>query len=129
MQTLNKLQAITYITNSNADYFDVKEVKITRSNAQNRAMHLWFKQISQEFIDRGQTFFIPNTDIEVTPTEGYIKEIAKLIIKALFGHDSTTKLDTKELNLLIDQITLFTTKYGFSVAFPSEFGRFVDGLM
>ena len=65
----------------------------TRSLSQNGALHLLFKQVSEECIDKGIDMKVIVRDkmpIECTP--GNIKWLWKKLQKALFGTKSTTEL-------------------------------------
>lgn len=94
-----------------------------RTSIQNRALHLYFTFISNELNNLGLEFnytglVIENLSSVYTPH--IVKEfIWKPIQIALFNKNSTTKLNTKEINEIIDVITKFFGDRGISVQFPS----------
>ena len=71
-----------------------------RTEKQNNAMHLWFRQMAEQLNDAGFSATHPfNDKIEVPFTEGLVKEMLyKPIIKAMYDKTSTTKLAGKELS-------------------------------
>lgn len=76
----------------------------TRTDQQNRAMHLLFKQISDECIAKGidmRHIVKDNVPIQCTPEN--IKWLWKLLQKALFGTKSTADLKkTGEIEVVYD---------------------------
>jgi hypothetical protein len=72
----------------------------TRSDRQNNAMHLWFRQIATELNDAGYWVRHPFSDkLEIPFTEILVKEtLYKPILKAMYGKNSTAKLTPKELS-------------------------------
>lgn len=102
---------------------ELKEIKKTRSNPQNSALHLWIKHISDELNEMGQTFHyegISGNKFEMRFTEHLVKEFTiKPIIKVLFNIDSTTKLNTQMINELITIINKFMGDKGIYLPWPS----------
>jgi hypothetical protein len=102
---------------------ELKHIKKTRSNTQNRALHLWIKHISDELNEMGQTFHyqgITGNTFELPFNEHLVKEFTiKPIIKTLFNIDSTTKLTTENINQLIDVINKFMSDKGVCLPWPS----------
>ncbi len=72
----------------------------TRSDRQNNAMHLWFRQIAQELNDAGYWVRHPFSDkLEIPFTEILVKEtLYKPIIKAMYDKNSTGRLTPQELS-------------------------------
>ena len=72
----------------------------TRSDRQNNAMHLWFRQIAEELNDAGCWVRHPFSDkLEIPFTEVLVKEMLyKPIIKAMHGKKSTAKLTPAQLS-------------------------------
>jgi hypothetical protein len=72
----------------------------TRSDRQNNAMHLWFRQIASELNDAGYWVRHPFSDaLEIPFTEVLVKEtLYKPIIKSMYNKSSTGRLTTQELS-------------------------------
>ena len=72
----------------------------TRSDRQNNAMHLWFRQIASELNDAGYWVRHPFSDaLEIPFTEVLVKEtLYKPIIKSMYDKNSTGKLTAQELS-------------------------------
>lgn len=94
----------------------------TRTAAQNRALHLFCKQIADVLNKEGlyMTGIFQN-DI-MWSMELVKSQIVKNLIKSMFDIDSTTKLKRKEFDQLIDTITLiFGEKKGIVIPpFPNR---------
>ena len=94
----------------------------TRTTQQNKALHLYFDHLAKELNDSG--YDIKKTlrnDVDVPWSPVTIKElIFRPIMKAQLGKDSTTKLTTKEIDLVINTLTRHLgEKLGIQVNFPS----------
>lgn len=94
-----------------------------RSPLQNRALHLYFRHLSEELNDAGldmKKVLRPHVDILWTPEN--IKEyIFRPIMKALLKKESTTELSTKEVNAVYEIINRHVSeKFGIHVPFPNE---------
>lgn len=106
---------------SDAEYVvDMKNLD-TRTSQQNRALHLWCKQIAETLNHDG----LYMTGIFGNPIEWTVElvktQIIKATIKMVFGIDSTTKLKRKEIDEMIDYITEPLGRKGVSVPpFPSR---------
>jgi len=94
-----------------------------RTGAQNNSLHLWFQQISDTCANQGVTFNMimkHPADIAVTPDN--VKGLWKVLQKALFGTDSTTKLKkVGEIERMVDHfIVLFAKEEVELPPFPSN---------
>jgi len=90
-----------------------------RTSQQNKALHLFFTWISDILNETGNTF-INAMGIETLFTPILIKEIYwKPLQKQLYGADSTTKLNTEQINIIADSIILHFSEVGFTFEFPS----------
>ena len=102
---------------------DLKSPKKTRSNQQNRALHLFFTFVSDELNELGMEFTYNGLnvpEISIMYTSELVKNmIWKPIQMALFDTDSTTKLDTEQMNQIIDVITKFLGDRGVHIEFPN----------
>jgi len=102
---------------------ELKQVKKTRSNLQNRSLYLFFKHISDELNELGLVFIYTGLkglqmDLRYTP------ELVKLVIwktiqKTLFNTNSTKDLDSKQLNEISEVIIKFFAEKGISLIFPN----------
>jgi hypothetical protein len=93
-----------------------------RTVQQNKAIHLYCEHLAKELNDSG--YDIKKTlrqDIEVPWSMITVKElIFKTVLKAQLGKDSTTKMTTKEIDLIVNTITRYMgEKFGLEVDFPS----------
>ena len=108
---------------ANKKIVELKAVKITRTSRQNSALHKYFEFISNELNDLGLEFQHNGLNDNVfsmryTPT--LVKEFVwRPIQLTLFNIESTTKLDTKQMNEVIDVITKFFGERGIVLPFPS----------
>jgi hypothetical protein len=104
-------------------FIELKEVKRTRSNRQNRALHLYFTFISDELTNLGATFCyegVKGSTIEIPYTSEIVKDFFwRPIQKQLFDTDSTTKLTTDQINTIIDVVNKFFATKGVVISFPS----------
>jgi len=97
-EKLNKLSDAIY-------EIDIKNLDM-RTVAQNRALHLWCKQIS-EALNAANIYMQGVFKSEIEWDMTLVKEvIIKRTIKKVFSIDSTTKLKRKELDQMIDFIVL-----------------------
>ena len=98
---------------------DIKNMD-TRSLAQNRALHLWCSQIAYTLNSSGM-YVSQVIKAETEWNMDKVKEnIFKPVVKALYDKNSTTKLDKKEFDKIIDTITLALGTKGITIPeFPS----------
>lgn len=108
---------------SSGSSFELKKVVKTRSQAQNRALHLYFRLISYHLNELGMEFQyqgIKGTDISLMYTENLVKEfIWRPIQVALFDVKSTTKIDTTQINRIVEVLSKFFAERGIEIVFPS----------
>ncbi len=106
---------------SDAEYeVDMKNLD-SRTSAQNRALHLWCKQIS-ETLNSANLYMtgVFGNDIEWS-MELVKTQIVKSTIKKVFDIDSTTKLKRKEIDAMIDFVTIAFGQKGIEIPhFPSR---------
>ena len=106
---------------SDAEYIvDMKNLD-QRSSAQNRALHKWCQQIAGTLNAKG----LYMTGIFGNPIEWTMDlvktQIIKATIKKVFDIDSTTKLKRKEIDELIDYVTIALGRRGVEIPpFPSK---------
>ena len=104
---------------------ELKEIKQTRSNLQNRAIHLWFTFCADALNSSGEYFqYLDYKNVSADmPWSGEMFKTywIRPIIKVLYDIDSTTKLKTNEIDQLIDVISKRFAENGLTVNFPSSF--------
>ena len=99
----------------------IKKAKNTRSSRQNRALHLWYKQVADALNENGidiRTFF--KDGVEVQWNAEIIKGMWKIVQKIMFDKESTTKLlKSKEIDEIFDVFNRKFAEKGLHVPFPS----------
>lgn len=85
--------------------YSIKEEN--RTERQNSAMHLWFRQIAEQLNDCGSWVRHPFSDtLEIPFTDVLVKEMLyKPIIKAMYNKESTGRLTVKELSEAAEVLT------------------------
>ncbi len=99
----------------------VKRIKDYRTIQQNSALHLFFRQVSQEFNDKHITvkdFLGGSIDLEFTPE--IVKEIWRRIQKGAFSKKSTKELSRSgEIDFIYDALNLYVSgRWGGEVILP-----------
>jgi len=112
----NRLNALRKLGQS----ITIDVFKKTRTSQQNRALHVFFKQVSDILNNAGATM-ASCSGLETPYTETIIKEVWwKPIQLVMFGTKSTRKLSTDQINEIFDVINLHLSEtIGESVEFPS----------
>ena len=95
-----------------------------RTDAQNRALHLWCEQIADEYNNAGLDIeeVISNFTIDLFWTKESVKDlIIRTAITRMFGKRSTTQLSKQdEIDKVVDVVTRFNSKMGIGyIPFPS----------
>lgn len=106
---------------SNAKYeIDIKNLD-SRTVAQNSALHLWCSKIAKT-LNANQLYMIGVFGNEIDWTMDLVKaQIVKATIKKVFNIDSTTKLKRKEIDQMIDFVTITFASKGVEIPpFPSK---------
>lgn len=102
---------------------EAKRIMDTRTARQNSALHLYFTFISNELNDLGIEFQhtgITGNTFELRYTPELVKNfIWRPIQISMFDFESTTKLNTEQMNGIIDVITKFFAEKGIVIEFPS----------
>lgn len=118
-----------------AQYFDkllegrknieLKEVKKTRSSAQNRALHLYFSFISDELNAMGREFSydgVKGFEMSCPYTPDIVKNFFwRPIQMTLFEKESTKDITTQEINSIIDVVNKFFAEKGIKIEFPDYY--------
>lgn len=108
----------------NGKSFELKERKDTRSLRQNRALHLLFTIISNQLNEMGQEFKyigLKGMEMSMMHTPHLIKEMVWRPMQiALFNIKSTTKINTEQINKIVDVLTKYFGERGITIEFPSK---------
>lgn len=99
-----------------------KEPVKTRTLIQNRALHLMFEHLSQELNDAGLDMRKTlKPGVEIPWNKNTVKEyLWRPIQKAVTLKESTTKLDTKEIDKVFEILLRHMgNKFGVEIQFPS----------
>jgi len=106
-----------------------KKVELTeksnkRTLDQNKAIHLYCDMIAETFNEMGQQFSftgVKGLEIKIKYSMILVKETMwKPIQIALFGFESTTELDTKQVGEIAEQIEIFFANIGIDLPFPNK---------
>lgn len=101
-----------------------KYIRKNRTNAENRALHLYYKFVAIELVkigfDHHETDYITGEIIEIPFTGPLFKDLIwrKLQI-TMFKITSTTKLKTHMINAILDVLSLWLGEKGIQVNFPN----------
>lgn len=108
---------------------EIKEQDQTRSWRQNRALHLFFEQVSKELNDLGIPFVyhgLKGMEMETSWTKDLFKNFVwKPIQKVMFGTESTTKLTTKQIDKIFEVINKFFAERRIEITFPNQFDYYL----
>jgi hypothetical protein len=109
---------------------ELKVIKQTRSNRQNAALHLFYTWCANA-LNKNQDWFkytdYKNVLCEIEWTGEMFKTYwIKPIIKVHYDINSTTKLKTNEIDIIIDVITKRFAENGISINFPSQFSYWLE---
>lgn len=103
---------------------DLLEKKNTRTTRQNSALHLLFTIISSQLNEMGMEFTyygLKGQELSVMHTPDLVKNfIWRPIQIALFDIKSTTKINTEQINKIVDVLAKFFADKGVVIQFPSK---------
>ena len=107
----------------NGKTVELKELKLTRSGKQNKALHKFFMIMCEQLNELGieyRYFGLKGQEICLMYTPELVKMFFwKPIQMALFDIESTTRLTTEKMNKIIDVIIKFFGDKGVVIEFPS----------
>ena len=96
----------------------------TRTSTQNRALHKFFVLICEQLNEMGMEFYysgIKGADMCTRYTPDIVKEFFwKPIQKTLFDIESTTKINTQQINEISDVIIKWFGEKGIVLEFPRK---------
>jgi len=123
------LQYLNYLTTKGA-IIEIKEIKQTRTNAQNAALWLYFTHCADALNESGiynSIETITGVKMELTWNKDTFHDKIWIPLQlAAFGTDSTTKLKRNEIDPIYDSICKWMGEIGISVSFPNEFDRYLQ---
>lgn len=94
-----------------------------RSSQENRALHVFFQNISYELNRLGMEFTyrgVKGMDIQTTYTPEIVKEfIWKPLQNALLSKSSTTELTHSDIQMIFDILGKYFSEMGIEIVFPS----------
>ncbi len=93
-----------------------------RTDQQNKALHLWFRQVAEALRDMDEEYDFRDIKVPIRPTESLVKEYMwKPIQQALYGSKSTTQLEKMEVADVYDHLNrLLGERFGIHVPFPED---------
>ena len=103
--------------------FELKEIVKYRTTLQNRALHKFFKIISDALNEQGNEFIFTGLkgNISTMYTSEIVKNhIWKVVQVGLFNVESTTKINTKQINRISDVLIKHLGENGIIVDFPRD---------
>ena len=122
----NELTAFKYKVQylvENKKKVELKQVRESRTTQQNSSLHLYFTFIANELNELGmefQYFGVTGKALSMKYTPHIVKDYFwKPIQLTLFNVETTTKLDTNQMNNIIDIVTKFFADKGVVIPFPS----------
>ncbi len=108
---------------NNERLIELKEIKPTRTNLQNRALHLFFNMISDELNNLGLEFRyagLVSKEIAIPYTWLIVKDrVWRPIQITLFDIESTKEINTEQINKIADVLIKFFGERGISISFPN----------
>ena len=93
----------------------------SRTQRQNNALHLWFRQVAEMLNDSGQEFIHPLVPtMDIPWTEYLVKEaVYKPVIKKMYEKKSTTGLSAKQLSEAAETLSRWLAQeFGIYAPFP-----------
>jgi len=97
---------------------------MNRTEQQNKALHKYFAMVAKEMTDAGYSdlMHFMSKPVEVPITQDNFKEmIWKKVQKAMLGRESTTELETPEVDQVYQVISRhLATSFNITTPFPSE---------
>jgi len=109
-------------------YKEIREDK-PRSLAQNRAFHLYFKEMAEMLNESGLSVQLFLQDFEVDYSKEMVKGIWRTIGKKKFGKDSSASWTNTEVQSIYEEFNRQVSKHGFHIPFPSNTGNFDEDFL
>jgi hypothetical protein len=119
----NKIDSKKYIDLlfENYDHVKIEPYKKTRTNQQNRALHLYFSFMADALNEFTSFQYQGLKDTyEIPYNVTIVKEFVwRPVQKAITGKESTTKLTTSDINEILRTFDKFFSEKGIELTFPS----------
>jgi hypothetical protein len=100
------------------------ETEQQRTKSQNKAIHLWFTQITQTLNDSGYTLhdlLRAFNSVSVDVTENSVKSVMQAIAEVQYGKSHTSELTTLECTRVAEEMNrILGQGLGVHVPFPSH---------
>ena len=100
----------------------IEKLKKTRTNLQNRALHLWFTQLAEALNNSGYDMRkVIRQEVDISWSSISVKEYLWRPIQEIhLKKKSTTQLTTQEIDIIYDQVNrIIGERTGVFVPFPS----------
>ena len=127
---INCKKNVDYHT-SKGHVIEQRYIRKTRTNLENRALHLYYRLIANSLLEVGYNFIYTNPItgemIEVPYTAELVKEyIWKPLQETMFKIESTTKLETHMINAILTVLTPWLANINKLVKFPNRFDQLIE---
>lgn len=96
----------------------IKQYK-QRTNLQNRSLHKYCTEVSDLLKEHGIPIAVFFQNVEVDPTMETVKTLFRSIAKSKFGKESTSDLNTFELQEVFEEVNRHISQWGIHVPWPS----------
>lgn len=115
----------------NKHIVEQKEIKPTRTNRQNNALHLYYEWVGKKLNDAGfyygYTNIFTGEIIEIPWNKDLVKDyIWRPLQDTMFEIESTTKLKTYMINELLMVINNWLSEKGIQVNFPNRIDYLIE---
>lgn len=115
---------------SNVIRVSIEKLSERRTSIQNAALHLYFTHCATALNEHGLYFVwhgLNGHELNCEWDGNLFKErVWKPLQKTKFGIDSTTKINTKQINEIIDILTNWFAEKQIQVNFPSQFELYIQ---
>ncbi len=91
-----------------------------RTRKQQNSLQLYCRELAGMLNEAGISQKVFFESLEADYTENTIKDLFKSYARKKYGKDSTTKLTTKEMMDLYEEINRHTSKFGIHLPWPSQ---------
>jgi len=110
-----------------------KYIRKTRTNLENRALHLYYTKVAKALLEIGYNYTHINQMtgevIEIPFTGDLIKEhLWRPLQQTMFKIESTTKLTNIMINNILEVLALWLSEKGVAVKFPNRIDLLIEKL-
>jgi hypothetical protein len=96
-----------------------------RTNQQNKACHKYYDEVAKALNEHGVTVqtLLENYSMEIDWTPASVKDLIwRYAQRKLLKKESTTELESNEIDTVYEHVNRFLAQVGIHVAFPSDDG-------